>query len=106
MVSFELFVRPTLLKMMGKNNFTKPTVEAIIEDSIKNNEGRRIYDRAIVERRNGQYYARLTGPQGSGILTSMSQANGLVIIPEDKKEINKGDAVQAIMLDWNEEVSL
>ena len=106
MVSFELFVRPALLKMMGKKNFTKPVVEAIMEDSIKNNEGRRIYDRAIVEKRNGQYYARLTGPQGSGILTSMSRANGLVIIPEDKKEINKGEVVQVIMLDWNEEVSI
>jgi molybdopterin molybdotransferase len=106
MVNFELFARPALLKMMGKKNFTKPTVEAIIEDSVKNNEGRRIYDRAIVERRDGRYYARLTGPQGSGILTSMSRANGLVIIPEDKKEVNEGEVVQAIMLDWNEEVSL
>jgi len=106
MVSFELFVRPALLKMMGKKNLTKPTVEAIIEDSIRNNEGRRIYDRAIIERRNGQYYARLTGPQGSGILSSMGQANGLVIIHEDRKEVNKGDIVPALMLDWNEEVSI
>jgi molybdopterin molybdotransferase len=106
MVSFELFVRPTLLKMMGKKNLAKPTVEAIMEDSVKRTGERRIYDRAIVERRNGQYYARLTGPQGSGILTSMSQANGLVIIPEDKKEVSKGEVLQTIMLDWNEEVSL
>ena len=92
--------------MMGKKNFTKPVVVAIIEDAIKNTGGRRIYDRAIVERRDGRYYARLTGPQGSGILTSMSRANGLVIIPEDKKEVNKGEVLQAIMLDWNEEVNL
>jgi len=106
MVNFELFARPALLKMMGKKNFTKPAVEAIMEDSVKNTGGRRIYDRAIVEKRDGQYYARLTGPQGSGILTSMNRANGLVIIPEDKKEVNKGEAVQVIMLDWNEEVSI
>jgi molybdopterin molybdotransferase len=106
MVNFELFARPALLKMMGKKNFTKPAVEAIMEDSVKNTGGRRIYDRAIVEKRDGQYYARLTGPQGSGILTSMNRANGLVIIPEDKKEVNKGEAVQAIMLDWNEEVNI
>jgi len=77
-----------------------------MEDAIKNTGERRIYDRAIVERRDGQYYARLTGPQCSGILTSMSRANGLVIIPEDQKEVKKGDILQAIMLDWNEEVSL
>ena len=105
-VSFELFVRPALLKMMGKKSLTKPTVKAIMEESVKNDAGRRIYDRAIVERRDGQYYARLTGPQGSGILTSMSRANALVLIPEDAEEIKKGEVVQAIMLDWNEEVSL
>jgi molybdopterin molybdotransferase len=105
MVSFELFVRPALLKMMGKKNLAKPTVEAIIEDSVINDAGRRIYDRAVIEKRNGQYYARLTGPQGSGILSSMSRANGLVIIPEDTKGVDKGDVVQALMLDWNEEVS-
>ena len=106
MVSFELFVRPALLKMMGKKNFTKPSVEAILEDTVKNDAGRRIYDRAIIERRNGHYYARLTGPQGSGILNSMSQANGLVLIPEDRKTVNKGETVQVLMLDWNEEVNV
>jgi molybdopterin molybdotransferase len=106
MVSFELFVRPALLKMMGKKNLTKPTVEVIMEDSVKNDAGRRIYDRAIIEKRDGHYYARLTGPQGSGILTSMSLANGLVLIPEERGKVNKGDTVQALMLDWNEEVNL
>ena len=106
MVSFELFVRPALLKMMGKKNLTKPTIEAIIEDSVKNTGGRRIYDRAIIKKRDSQYFARLTGPQGSGILTSMSMANGLVMIPEDKKEVNKGEVVQVMMLDWNEEASI
>jgi molybdopterin molybdotransferase len=106
MVSFELFVRPALLKMMGKTLVAKPTVDAIIEENVKNDAGRRLYDRAITERRNGKYYARLTGPQGSGILTSMGLANSLVLIPEDRKEVRKGEIVRAIMLDWNEEVSL
>jgi molybdopterin molybdotransferase len=106
MVSFELFVRPALLKMMGKKNIDKPVVEAIIEDSVKNDADRRVYNRAIVARRDGHYYARLTGPQGSGILKSMALANGLVLIPEEKKTINKGETVQALMLDWNQEVNL
>jgi molybdopterin molybdotransferase len=106
MVSFEIFVRPALLKMMGKSNLRKPTVEAIIENTIKNDAGRRIYDRAIIEKRDGHYYARLTGPQGSGILTSMSLANGLVLIPEETEMVNKGDTVQVLMLDWNEEVNI
>jgi molybdopterin molybdotransferase len=106
MVSFELFVRPALLKMMGKQNLAKPSIDVIIEDTIENDAGRRIYDRAIIEKRDGNYYARLTGPQGSGILSSMSLANGLVVIPEETARVNKGDTVQALMLDWNEEVNI
>lgn len=102
MVSFELFVRPALMKMMGKSLTDKPTVEAVIEDDITNDAERRVYDRAIVERRNGEYYARLTGPQGSGILASMSLANALVLIPEERKHITRGEKVKALMLDWNE----
>ncbi len=104
MITFELFARPAILKMMGKKNLAKPVIEAVLEDPVANTDGRRIYSRAIVEKRGGQYYASLTGPQGSGILTSMTQANGLAIIPEDRAKVNKGEAVQVIMLDWSEEV--
>ena len=104
MVNFELFARPAILKMMGKKNLAKPTVEAVMEDAIENTDGRRILARAIVEKRGGQYFARLTGPQGSGILTSMARANGLVIVPEDKPGVKEGDLVEVMMLDWSEEV--
>jgi molybdopterin molybdotransferase len=79
-------------------------IEAIIEEPIENTDGRRIFARAVVQKRDGKYFARLTGPQGSGILTSMTLANGLVIVPEDKPGVEEGDSVQAIMLDWGEEV--
>ena len=103
MVTFELFVRPAMLKMMGKKNLTKPTIEAVVENPVVNRDRRRLFARVIVEKRNGQYFARLTGPQGSGILTSMTSANGLMIIPEDKAEVVAGDIVQVMMLDWREE---
>jgi len=103
MVTFELFVRPAILTMMGKKNLTKPTVEAVIEEPIANEDGRRVFVRAVVEKRGEQYFARLTGPQGSGILTSMTLANGLAIVPEDKPGVKAGDIVQVMMLDWNEE---
>jgi molybdopterin molybdotransferase len=103
MVTFELFARPAILKMMGKKNLTKPTVEAVLEETAVNTDGRRVYVRAIVEKRGDSYFARLTGPQGSGILTSMSLANGLVTIPEDRTELKAGETAQVIMLDWNEE---
>ena len=106
MVTFELFVRPAILKMLGKKKLTKPTIEALIEEPIVNNDGRRIFARAIVEKRGDKYFARLTGPQGSGILTSMSSASGLVIVPEDKPGVKAGEVVQVMMVDWNEEEAL
>ncbi len=106
MVTFELFARPAIFKMMGKKNFAKPAVEATLEEPIANTDGRRVFVRTIVEKRGGKFYARLTGPQGSGILTSMSLANGLVVVPEDKAEVKAGEVVNVMMLDWNEEVEL
>ncbi|MFC1950377.1 gephyrin-like molybdotransferase Glp [Chloroflexota bacterium] len=103
MVTFELFARPSILKMLGKKNLAKPTIEAVIEDSVVNSDGRRILTRVVVTEHNGKYFARLTGHQGSGILTSMSLANGLAIIPEGKERVEAGDVVQVMMLDWSKE---
>ena len=82
----------------------KTTVTAILENTITNRDGRRVFVRVIVAKRDGQYFARLTGPQGSGILTSMALANGLAVVPEDKARVEKGDEVQVLMLDWDEEI--
>lgn len=103
MIAFEQFGRPAILKMLGKKDFTKPTIRAISESRVDNRDGRRIFARVRVTKRNGRYFARLVGPQGSGILTSMALANGLMIVPEDKPAIEAGDEVQVQMLDWNEE---
>jgi molybdopterin molybdotransferase len=103
MVTFELFARPAMLKMMGKKKLAKPVVEAVLEEPAANTDGRRVYVRAIVSRRDGQYYASLTGPQGSGILTSMSLANGLAIIPEDTAGARAGEKVKVILLGWDDE---
>jgi len=104
MVNFELFARPAIIKMMGRKNLTKPTVRAVVEDIIENTDGRRVFTRVFVEKRGDGYFARLTGPQGSGILTSMALANGLAIVPEDEPGVKPGDVVDVMMLDWGEEV--
>jgi len=102
MITFELFARPAMMKMMGKGSLPKPTIEAKLEGRIKNTDGRRIYARALVRFEDGRYVARITGPQGSGILTSMARANGLVIVPEDVGGVGDGDTVKVLMLDWGE----
>jgi len=103
MIAFEQFARPAILKMMGKKAFAKPSVEAIIDDAVKNTDGRRIYTRVAVVRRKGKYHACLTGPQGSGILSSMVKANGLAIIPENTPGVKAGDRVRVQMLNWSED---
>jgi len=103
MITFEQFARPAILKMLGKKILAKPAVRAIIEDDVVNTDGRRLFARVSVTRRGGQYHASVTGPQGSGILTSMARANGLAVIPESSKGVKAGDMVEVQMLDWGEE---
>lgn len=101
MVSFELFGRPAIFTMLGRADWERPTIRAIARDYVKNPDGRRFYARCIVSRGDdGRWYADLTGPQGSGMLTSMSAANALAVIPEDVPAANPGDEIECIMLDW------
>jgi len=103
MITFEQFARPAILKMLGYDNLAKPVVQAVLDSEISNRDGRRIFVRVIVSERNGSYYASLTGPQGSGILTSMARANGLAVIPENRELVSPGDTVDVQMLDWRRE---
>ena len=104
MVSFILFARPALLKMQGQRALRKPEVEAVLLEDAYAYPDRRRYLRAIVEQEEGRRYtARLTGPQGSGILSSMVRANGLAIIPESVYPAARaGTTVRVMMLDWPE----
>ena len=106
MVAFEMFARPAIRTMLGMSNLARPMVTGILTGPIFNGDGRRVYARVEVEKRDGIYYAAPTGPQGSNILTSMSRANGLAICPDDETYRQAGDPVDIIMLDWNEEVDL
>ncbi len=102
MVSFEIFARPAILTMLGKTKFTRPRVLAVLQNDATNTADRRNFIRVSVEQREGQYIARTTGEQGSGILTSLSRANGLLVMPEDVTLIRAGENVQVQMLDWPE----
>ncbi len=104
LVAFEQFGRSAIHKMMGKTELAKPTVEAVLDEPIYNNDGRRVYARAIITRQNGTYHVKLTGDQGSNLLTSMARANGLAICPEDVQKMEAGEKVQVQMLDWPEDV--
>lgn len=100
MVTFELFVRPIIRRLLGHARPFRRTVRVIVEDEITLGPRLRHFLRAIVEARpDGALGARLTGPQGSGILTSMARADALLIVPEDRPHISPGESLSALVLD-------
>jgi len=93
MVSFMQFVRPALLKMAGASKIFKPVIKAQIKEDIVKKKGRKNFIRGIFSIENGIPFVQTTGPQGSGILTSMSIANCLIILPEEIEVIKNGEYV-------------
>lgn len=102
MVTFELFGRPAMMKMMGKADWRRPVLRAVAEERIVNRDDPRVFfARCVVRERDGRYFASLTGGQSSGMLTSMMRANALTIIPADVDVVEPGDEIQVLMLDWS-----
>jgi molybdopterin molybdotransferase len=101
MVTFELFVRPAIRRLRGHALPFRRTVPVIVREAITLGPPLRHYLRAIVE--EGE--ARLTGPQGSGILTSMARANALLIVPPELQTVPVGTELQAIILDDSQHVA-
>jgi molybdopterin molybdotransferase len=99
MVCFEQFVRPALLKKMGHTHLFRPQIEAVLVDDVKTKKDLRFFIRVRLGFREGVLCATTTGDQGSGILKSMIQANGLMVVTEDKKEIKAGEKVSVQVLD-------
>jgi molybdopterin molybdotransferase len=88
-VGYEVFVRPALLKMSGLPDRPRPSIGVKLLESLES-DGRESYLRAIVNFRDGHWFARLTGHQGSGNLRSLVQANALLIIPAGVKSLPAG----------------
>jgi molybdopterin molybdotransferase len=95
MVTFELFVRPAIRRLQGHALPFRRTVRVVVREPITLGPKLRHYLRAIVDGRD----ARLTGPQGSGILTSMARANALLIVPADMPAVPAGTELEALILD-------
>ncbi|MCC6803540.1 MAG: molybdopterin molybdotransferase MoeA [Anaerolineae bacterium] len=89
MVTFDVFVRPALLRLGGRTDPT-PAVEATLREPLKS-DGRRSYIRVKLSREDGRYVATSTGTQSSGALMSMVLADGLLIIPENVTEARAGE---------------
>ncbi len=99
MVSFELFVRPFIRQAMGHATLNRPVIQARLTEPVRKKAGRRFFLRAIVGRDENGHTCRTTGPQGSGMLTSMVLADGLIDLDESRDgPIPAGETVTVHLL--------
>ncbi len=99
MVTCELFVRPAVRRMLGYTRVHRQPVRVQLDEAVTIHAKLTHFLRAIVTpRADGGLSARLTGPQGSSILTSMSLANALLIVPEDRTTVAAGESLAAFLL--------
>ena len=100
MVTFLAFVRPALLKMMGSNAAPTPLLRARSLEPMRKKPGRTEYQRGIVSTTaEGTLQVRTTGNQGSGVLSSMVQANGLIVLHHHQGNVAVGDEVDVMMFE-------
>lgn len=99
LVSFILYVRPALLKMMGHESLFMPVVRAKMAHDVRTAPGLTEFVRCLLDEDNGRFVAASTGTQSSGVLRSLSLAQGLVVAREDQTVLRKGRYAPAIVLD-------
>lgn len=99
MFGFEVFVRPTILRFLGVEEEPRPMVKAKLTRRVPSVLGRRVYLRAYVFQREGEFYAEPIRTRGSGVLSTMTKANGYVIIPEDREGLKEGETVIVHLFD-------
>jgi molybdopterin molybdotransferase len=92
-VGFEVFARPTILRLQGIEHESRPMVKAQLAKRVTGVLGRRVYLRVKAFEKAGEFVAEPVHTRGSGLYSSMSKANGYVIIPEDREGLEKDETV-------------
>jgi len=99
MISFEVFARPILLKLLGVRNELRPTVRAKLTRRVPSVLGRQVFLRVRVFEGEGEFFAEPVRTKGSGLLTTMTEANGYVVIPKDKEGLEENENVLVHLFD-------
>lgn len=97
-VGFEVFAKPAILKMVGAKEEPLPVVKAVLTRRVTTPINVRSFVRVRVYRRDGKLYAEPLAVTGSGILSTLTKGNGLLIIPENREGYDEGDEVEVILL--------
>jgi len=98
MVCFELFVRPTLMKMMGREDARRPRVEVYFDEDVENRFGRMHAMRVTLTRTERGWRAESVGAQGSGLVSSLTKADALALIGPESEGVRAGEPLEAIVL--------
>jgi len=93
MLTFHLFVRPALWKLAGRRELFVQPFRATAVEPMRKKAGRREFKRGILTYAGDRWEVRTTGPQGSGILSSMTAANCFVVIEEERGDVAAGEPV-------------
>ncbi len=93
MLTFQLFVRPALWKLAGRRELFPPRFRAFAVEAMRKKTGRSEFKRGILSYTGERWEVRTTGPQGSGILTSMTQANCFIVVEEERGDVAAGETV-------------
>ena len=101
-VSFLLYARPALLKMMGHKKLFLPVTHATLEHDIHKHHRLKEFIRCRIRRENGHVFVCSTGTQSSGVLRSLSLAEGLIIAHEEQELLAKGSVVPVLVLDYRD----
>ncbi|MFQ5827890.1 MAG: gephyrin-like molybdotransferase Glp [Candidatus Methylomirabilia bacterium] len=101
MLTFVLFVRPALWKLLGRRDLSPPQLTAVAVEPMRKKSGRREFKRGILRSGSRGWEVSTTGPQGSGILTSMVLANCLIVIEEERGDVQRGEAVLVEPFSWS-----
>jgi molybdopterin molybdotransferase len=96
-VSFEVFIRPSILKMMGRHDVFRPEIWAVLDGDITGPRDRLAFSRVRVWRERGQWRAASTGPSGSHLLGTVTRANGLAMIPVGTDRAEAGSRVRVML---------
>jgi len=99
MVGFEVFARPVLLKLLGIENEPRPMLKARLTRRVSSELGRRVFLRVYAFEDAGEFFAEPIRVKGSGILSTMTKANGYVIIPENCELLEEGEWVLVHLFD-------
>src|SRR5215213_3648160 len=98
MVCFELFVRPALVKLMGREERGRPRVQVYFEEDVRNAFGRMHAMRVSLEQTEKGWLARSVGAQGSGLVSSLTKADALALIGPESEGVRAGELVEAIVV--------